>query len=338
MKNLIETFKDLYKNGAVRILALVVLFLIVAVFVFGANRNPENNRFGKLSYPQNIPGANESVPQITVNFGFDKNINLPKNADVYLIDVPSQEKTTELFNKVSKKLGLTEKPRISADTYQAASDSAVFVGNITTGNFSFSGKSDVRLSEADSFNFLSDLGLTTLLPDKPIVSYYNYVGDELIVSKNKNSSDAVSVSFLPVINSVPIIGLGPAEDATTLYISRKDSSLFKFSFFIPQISTKTKGIYNLKSIEDIKKTPLNLMKIFYLNKGDNDQTSNILPEELSSVNFNSIYLAYYLTAEKSDFLQPIFVLEGKAKTKDNGEGIIKAYLPAIKDSEITPES
>lgn len=338
---IIDTIKNLYNNGLVRILTLVIL-IIVFLMIWSTNANPETNRFGKIYYPVNIPGSANISTAVKADFKLDNNLSLPDSTVIYLASGAQEEEITKRLVQISTTLGLTSRPEIltynDKKIFKIASGSASLLGSLTSGSFAYSGEGVKILEQKGEeeikktvFNFLVNAGLDKNVVNNPTLAYYDLAGEELIATKYKDTAKSVGVSYKTAVNNVPVIYPENNGDPLIINIDLTGGKITKLSYSYPNTNLTVKGNYELLSLNSIKKTPINLYRVFYLNYGDGNQSSGILPTEVKTVIFTNIFLAYLSFVDNQGVLLPVFVLEGKVITNENREGVIRAYLPAVKN-------
>lgn len=334
--------KELFNKPIIRLLVLAIL-LLIAVFVSALIiKKPDTNRFGPLSYPKEATIVGEGLPAIKISFSFSKDTKIPSTINVYKIEPADEDKNRAFFDNVSRSLGAT----ISAETktlgqekmYTVIQDNFYFTGNLLSGNFSFTGKSTKTIDAADEdsiklsvWDTLSLLNLNSNVINRPNISYYNYLGDELSPSKNIALSDVISVSYQPSVDSLPVVGLGLGENPLSILVDRKTKNIIRLDYAIPKINLKETGSYSLLSLAELGKLPPDRFKLLSLVDEGGNKLANYNLNDFASINLNSLSLAYYITPEVQTLLQPVFVLKGNAVLKDGRRGIITAILPAVKN-------
>lgn len=80
-------------------------------------------------------------------------------------------------------------------------------------------------------------------------------------------------------------------------------------------------------IEKIRKNP----QISYLKIYGESMVASELSKNITSVNFDNIELIYYKYDPLQTYLQPVFLITGKATLKDGQQAAVGLYLPAIKE-------
>ncbi len=305
-------------------------------------KNPNANKFGPLNYPSGQQIGAEKIPNAKITFSFSKEIKIPNSINVYQIVAGDRDNNRLLFDRVAKKLGATASAEIKTfgteKAYVISQNNFYFTGNLNTGYFSFTGKSSRIVDTADkdsiklsTWDFLFLLGLTKTLANQPIVSYYSSFGQELAVSQNISLSDIIGLSYRPEINSFPVIGLGSTASPLAVLIDKKTGAVIRLDFSVPTIDTKVTGSYEVFSLNEVLKTSINNLGVISFADKTGGQIANYNLNDLASVNFTKIYLAYYVTPQAQGFLQPVFVLEGTAIFPDKRSGRITAILPAVKN-------
>ncbi len=115
----------------------------------------------------------------------------------------------------------------------------------------------------------------------------------------------------------------------SLYLT-KNNEIFRLIYNPSFKEIKDIGLYPLKTKEEVIKELEMVDFLHYIDKENYYVTSDEI-KNLSAVNLNKIKLTYLRTAQKENYLIPLFLISGQGLLK-NGEKVeVGLYLPAIKD-------
>ncbi|MBI3385161.1 hypothetical protein HY030_03150 [Candidatus Gottesmanbacteria bacterium] len=343
MKKIIAEIKSvllpIYHNGLIRLLLLLVLVLISLLVFLNKNNISGAKKFGKIIYPQNILGPDTVSSGQKISFTFDKNLSLPKSASVFVVEAQSETSLLALFERASLSLGLTTQPEINTSeagkTYLRSQKDLVFYGKIPQGTFSFTGKSLIKFNNASEqtltsevLNFINKVGLNADYQLAPSVAYYKRAGSEFVSTNDKREASVLSLSYRIEINSIGLIGVGEAESLLVIYVNFSDGNLIRLDYSLPVFNKTQKGVYPLIGFKEISLLRPEQLKIIEVSDKNGAPSSSGNVKEMV---FNKISLVYGVFPPPQAFLYPLFLLEGKATFNNNEQGIVKAYVEAIKN-------
>jgi len=295
------------------------------------------------SYPVSISPETSTLQK---NFpSFEKKINVYQASSFSFSD---QEAL-----KISQALGFTEKPIVSRDennkvTYNWYEEENFLIIHLYEGRISYGLNFPLKevekkplpsLSEAE-IEFKEFLKKNNLMPPNEIEleikdEYYAKVVGSFFEKTNPEDKEVSLLHFEYEykINNKKIkeASLYPSIN---LYLA-SDFKIVKFDYYNFFNKINYLSSYPLKTlnevIQDIKKSP----RISYLLLAGTDDPIIFSPEELkqliTNLTFDNIELVYYKYDPLQSYLQPVFLITGKARLKDGQEGEVGLYLPAIKE-------
>ncbi len=365
----------LAKKWALFIVVIVVLYYVfLLILVPGAkmiaaailpDKDPPNPVFGALPALEFIvkPTKTEFKPKYILDTQDGKLPgDLPKKAKVYPVKkiVPSFEKGKNAINTANE-LGYSNDDLVTSlkePVYKWKKVSSDGVLEIDTNDEGIS----LYTPLSGRSEFFPRGGLTTERAKeyaKTMLSKINRFEDQLylegeqkitlgqfsgvVLKETKSVGDAqiARVDFFRSIDGYPILGPDPKVGMLYTFLRKPSAEDIHYNFpimrtYITQIDQKTEATYPLVNIADA----WNFIKE---NKG---VVVSILPENISllvpytpvnveEVYINNIYLAYYETYTHQDYLQPVYVFEGKYTTAGTQGGSISFYYPAVTPEYIT---
>ena len=153
----------------------------------------------------------------------------------------------------------------------------------------------------------------------------------------KEEADLIQTNFEYQDNGRKIITAGDYPPTISIIIGPEFKIVnFNYYFLFSKIEVLP-DLYPTKTRGDItnylSKNPA--ISYFISNQTSLDDTNILTTKEYSqlitSYSFNNIELVYYKYDPLQTYLQPVFLITGKATLKDGQQGEVGLYLPAIKD-------
>ncbi len=276
---------------------------------------------------------------------------IPRTLPVYQTKKFTKEEIISRLNKTILGLGLSTDPEEQQrpdGKYLIWRQEENYLGaNVSSGQFTFSGK--MNLSASPESQVFSSSQIKNLIKEKLIsweliseeakikeIKGFGVAGLELIPVTDLSRAVVFQIIIEPDFEGYPLIGLGPARNLIEAKINNQGVLLSLF-FNLHQVNKETANNYPVKSFEEtvreIKNGQAQVIQVL-----TSKQTERSAPslEEILSVKFSSISLAYYETTEVQEYYQPVFLLKGNITLKE-GE-ILQAFfiLPAISGEYLKP--
>ncbi|MFC1756300.1 hypothetical protein ACFLZK_02830 [Patescibacteria group bacterium] len=170
---------------------------------------------------------------------------------------------------------------------------------------------------------------------KQKVNLGQFSGTVLKKASSIGDAQVARVDFFRSIEEYPILGPDPQVGLIYTFLRKpqRDDIFYNFPImrsYLTQIDQKTEATYPL----------INVATAWDFVSENKGAVVSILPESISplvpytpvrveEVFINSIYLAYYDSDSEQDYLQPVYVFEGKYTTSGTQGGSIHFYYPAI---------
>jgi len=303
-------------------------------------------------YPSKITEKLLSIPtskiesssiSITPDFSqIEKKIpSFNKNQEVYQI-IPSSFSDQEAI-LIGEKFGFLDQPVVSIDNqggsvYDWGNQEKYLSINLRWGSINYrtnpskkgnlDSLPDFSQVEKISKDFLDKNGF---LPPESIslkindIYYINDLGFDLEKVSSSQNANLVEVIFGFEINNKKILNLSAVLGV---------DSLGKVTYFNCQTTFKEIKLldyYPLKTREEIIQTLKTESVINYLYIPNYYAATQEESKNITSIIFDNIELVYYKFDPLQSYLQPIFLITGKATLKDGQQGEVGIYLPAIKD-------
>lgn len=220
--------------------------------------------------------------------------------------------------------------------------------NLSSGQFSFSG--EMNLSPSSESQVFSSSQIKNLIKEK-LISWelipeeakiketkgFGVAGLELIPVTDLSRAIVFQIIIKPDFEGYPLIGLGPARNLIEAKVNNQGILLSLF-FNLHQIDKETANNYSIKSFEEtvreIKNGQAQIIQVLTLK-----QTERSVPslEEILSVKFSSISIAYFETVEVQEYYQPVFLLKGTITLKTEEILQTSFILPAVSGEYLKPQ-
>lgn len=341
MKNIAGTMLGLWKNGMVRILLLVLLFIIAVSVWFGTKSPEDKEMFGPITYPSVIEGTQKISGQIRIAFGAEtQKLNFPNELYVYSIKNSGEDELLKIFKKASSELEIPTEGSISAGPnykiWTSGNKDRFFQGNALTGSFSFNGESinTVEFVNDDdlitkSKQFFKNIGID-LDESLSVISYLNLSGMEYERAEDKTTADLIQITFIQTVDGYKIKGVGINSPNINMLVGLKDKKIRGINYFGISVNRNINSKYNTLSLNDLQKNIYTLLTITDLY--DENKTSLPLEEinNIATINIKTVEIEYLSAYEEQSLLKPVFRLWGDVRFDNNSAGEIEAIAPAIK--------
>jgi hypothetical protein len=167
------------------------------------------------------------------------------------------------------------------------------------------------------------------------VTFLQYYGNRLEVTETPLDAQLARVDFFRSINDTPILGPDPKEGLQYVFLRRpsKDKPYLNYPVLeshLWQIRTQTNATYPIISVADA----WNLIKnnkgvVVNVTPAGRSFVETYDPVSVEEIFINEIYLAYYDNTNPQEYLQPIYVFEGKYNTQGTKGGELTIYYPAV---------
>lgn len=288
-----------------------------------------------------FPEKETKLKKFTFELPNDDIPTFDDQAKVYVIYRP--DKTFMAFEedkKTAKSFGFTDDPvEIETGVYrfQNTVNNKTLTVNVLTGDFTITypyGSDQILLnpekmvSKATAIeiasSFLSKGGKLTsdLVNGEKVVTFWKIEGDGLKSVSSQSEANAARVDFYrQSMDNLPIFSVNFGQASVSVLVSGSTVDAKKIigvNFKDMAVSQESYSTYPIKSGQEI---------VDSLNSGNYWVAKDVSNE---NVVVKKIYLAYFEPITLTNYLQPIFVVEG--------ENNFVAYIPAIKSNYIKQES
>lgn len=277
---------------------------------------------------------------------------------VITFSFPSQLKTyqgqknkisSEKAIKIAQEFNFTQPPQVSEDvslgkfyawTSEAYSLSIGFeAGEVSYGRNLYQSEPPThgtlpspQSTRSTLENLLVKLELTPQFEPKWQKEEYLVHGYYLQLVATPQKADFIRIGFNPGINQYQLVGLNPNEPLVSLTLGKGGETIY-FRYQVYFSDFEGRESYELKTKEEVQRTLTTEGKIVYA--GTFKKTTK--EPEITQADFNQIQLAYFQEPEKSQIIQPIYILSGRGTLTNGEETEIIAYLPAISSKWFKPE-
>lgn len=312
----------------VLILVIVFIFLIVIRFFFA---KPQTQKLPPINTMQieSLPASNSNVTFRTTNLNTPS--NTPQSLPIYTIS--TEKNFLQNADIIAQKLNFTNSPQELNDINLKNGLAFSKEDGILTIYASKLGYQKVsKLKQPSSLDpeillpkavaFASNLGLG-IDTSQPQITYSKFIGDSNYQTENIQEAQQIHFTFTYSKNNIKIMGdtygvritLDSSGEITTVTANALD--------FVPQ-QTNYPVIEFAQALKILQSNQGKLIKI----KGEREdiQTS----KNLSAIDLENSYIAYYLPSISPQDLQPVWVFEGTAIV-DQLPAEATYVVPAIKN-------
>lgn len=265
--------------------------------------------------PKNLPLV-KLIPQkqiqedkifgIAKNLGFDNNYNSFNDAEfgkMYLWN--SEGKSLIIYSKSSKII------------YSPGTSGSAFLKNLKQNDIIQIARLFLinnKLTSEQNLGTSLFYGLSSKNEEPSIVPF-----DEAVIYK---------IVFSPIIENIEVVTIDPFESSVSVWVDIK-GSVIKVEINPIEISSKSEETYPLMNYNEFVQS-VNESIIVNINDG-NILPQDIKTEEILSIKAENIRVAYLKESYKVDYLQPIFIINGKINLSGNEKVNAILYLPALKN-------
>lgn len=290
-------------------------------------------------------------PYYNVLFSEAEFAKIPRTLPVYQTRNFTKEEIISRYAKIITDLdfpGTPEEQQRPDGKYLIWREGENYLGiNVSSGQLMFSGKTS--LSSSPETTTFSSSQIQNLVKQKLIswgliseeakieeINGFGVAGLELIPVPNLSQAVVFQIIIEPDFEGYPLVGLGPARNLIEAKIDYQGTLLSLF-FNLHQVDKETVDNYPIKSFEEtVNEIKDGQAQVIQVLTSKQEERSAPSLEEILSVKFSSISVAYYETTEAQEFYQPIFLLKGNITLKE-GEILQASFiLPAISGEYLKP--
>ncbi|MBN1162211.1 hypothetical protein JXA34_00530 [Patescibacteria group bacterium] len=158
----------------------------------------------------------------------------------------------------------------------------------------------------------------------------------LVQAKSTRDRQIAMTDIYRLINNYPIVGPDPSVGLLHAIVRNptKDSTPLNYPIIEAhywEIDTESNATYPILTVQEAwKALQENKAVITHVREKDYNPFEEYTPLNVDIILINNIYLAYYETNDKQQYLQPIYLFEGNFQTKGTEGGEITLYYPAIR--------
>lgn len=183
-------------------------------------------------------------------------------------------------------------------------------------------------------NFVQKIPLTAKeqVLNQQKTKYQSLANGRLVSASSFGGSQIIEFVYDKNISNLPLVGHSPNTGYSVLRIKKNGEIIYLssliFNRFVELDSYKLKALQ--EATDEVRSGQGKMVRTAVLD--ENGQALELFrtqPVEIGSVTFTNISLAYFLTDDPNETIQPIFVFEGKFQEEPNQDGEVVIYLPAI---------
>lgn len=173
------------------------------------------------------------------------------------------------------------------------------------------------------------------------VTFLRIQDNTIFVTEVPSDAHLAKVDFYRNVAGYPIIGPEPQTGLISVLVSASTSRIKTLEF--PLINVHEWGLINddsstypIISVSEAWDAVANqkLGVITNISPVETTVFGPTLTQRVDTILIDNIYLAYYDTPEQQQFIQPIYVFEGKYNVNNRPGGTITLYFPAIQGQYI----
>jgi hypothetical protein len=337
------------KKTIIILISIITLGVILAIYLYlqrGNIREEKTNQLGT----ETVPAPKLSTTQIykdkfPITFSIEnKDLDLMTNLPVYKL--PSSPLSKSSADNIAIKLGFKSQPLVADSaigglTYLYSQNNAGLrilpkqrvidykSGTLPAGTFETAPKKEVLANMAKDFLSKNELvnNVDELRLDKFSLLNINPAGE---INETKKSNVA-SLTFIKNLNNLPLLASTYKTGMVHAMFNNNLDIILVYVDDVPELVNL--GLYPLKNYDDIKNT---IDQATVQSIENTQYVFGQLPENhIKSVEIDKITTAYIQEYEAdSQFLQPIYILEGIAATQEGNNENIVLYMPALKSSQL----
>lgn len=328
-------FNDKFKKIKVILILIFILLIISTVFLLLKNR--------RTSEKENIPQSKLSS-QYSGSFSVDLKVareNFSFPTKLPLISISPLSNISEYFTRASEKLGFSGGPLSSEDVFDGR---ILFWNNDTTSLFAYQKSGLIKytqrslpqtinkqLTDQDLVLLATEYLYQNSITEKNTlelinIDYLKKGENEGFVVTDKKSASVYQVNFQS--KSLGYSIFTPYQAQPDIFVQvLPDGSIYQFNY--TKVGNYSKGLteFPLKDYDGLLSS-LSQAVLISLNEKQ-VSLSELAPNYIESVSVDKIILAYLKETQNSTMLYPIYVLSGKAQTKEDESTGVVLYVPAF---------
>jgi hypothetical protein len=150
----------------------------------------------------------------------------------------------------------------------------------------------------------------------------------------REEADLIQVDFEHQVNGNKIITIGDYPPVISIIIGPESKIVIFNYYFLSNKVEPLKDFYPLKTKDEVLKDIEANPRISYLSTflvGVDNPTPEDYSQLITNLTFDTIEFGYLKYDPLQSYLQPVFLITGKARLKDGQEGEVGVYIPAIKE-------
>jgi len=172
-----------------------------------------------------------------------------------------------------------------------------------------------------------NLGIKEVFYVKNFFPYFEKVNE-------KEKADLIQIKLEYQINKNKVVAVSDYPPSISIFIGPEFKIVLLNYYLLCNKIELLKEVYPLKTKDEILKNIKTNPRISYLSISTGDNPTSSLEEQkqlVTNLSFDNIELVYYKYDPLQSYLQPVFLITGKATLKDGTQAEAGLYLPAIKD-------
>lgn len=326
------------------IVSILLILLLVApiVFYYTSRKRPQYTQLDSgESIPIPVIPDNSQLQQYKIKLNVkEESLNVPEK--IKLITYEAEALSESDIENVAHKLPFADEPQISNDYHngknvlyknnKAYLSSFTEIGQImyslhTFPTISPDNKIDNQQAIQNAVEFLQSTNITNTQENvvANIIYYKISTTETYLIPTDSENAEIIQVNFTPNISEYPILTLDPKQTLTYVLVSINGEIYRAGTTRLKSIETSQE--VKLRNYEEIQNT-LNEAVIVSVKSGE-IYVSTIAENSIRSIEINNLRLAYLQTSQKTNTIQPVFLLNGTVNIDSLKETVpITLYLPA----------
>lgn len=294
-----------------------------------------------------IPPAKPSIPksfqgEIKYKVSIQKNdFNFPE--ELPFIELINKKIEVGKIKEIAKNIGFAGEPDVTQDvfdgeTYIWKNDRSVLFCFPDSGLIRFSSEKDlgsnkVLSTDEEIFSISEDFFYNNLFAEKGSLKIREIKYLKFDTARNKfldvkrEEAEIFEVVFNPVFSDYEINTFWTDQPLISVKLL-KNRYVYSAQYTNLTQVQKTQSSYKIKDFNEFKETigESTLISV----KNINLALSDLNKDDIEEIEINGVSLIYLQDSSSSDYLQPVFKLEGTTSITGYGNGIeVVLYLPAI---------
>lgn len=350
--NLVESAKLLKKMRPYILAGVLIITLSALIYLRYFKKTTGNDLNPIITLPQIAKNPTQKQPA-AYKFPDTKNVSIPKQLPVYRATVTKDESIN--FQELASTFGISTKPLLTNENthdgkqiiwQQADTTLIISQTNLSYSNYLAPTQGEnLNMLELQKIaaNFIEKIKILdkslTLDPNQIVllrtkVRGSNNPEEELISAESFEKAEFIEFNYKKYLSNLPLYYSTPTSPYLKIRLSKNGTVVYLASRIFQDFSATVN--YNLKTLKqavsEIKNGQGIIVESILPDKyGNTFELYRTQPFKIETLDVKAVYLAYYLSENINEPVQPVFVFEGSFQHEDSQTGKATVFLPAIKN-------